>query len=404
VSGAQNRRFPHGSPIVIPYSTSCSPRHSTLALVNTRTYSSPRRLRSVFALLAAGTLVLAACGGDDDAADTTEAPAEEPAAAETTAAPAEEPAVETTAAPAAEPAADPKADWPSRLTFAAVPAENAEEISSYVTPQIIADELGVEMEFVQAADYAGVIEGMVAERVDIGSFGAFSYVIATGAGADIDVAGLWASDTPDTIGDYRSYLIVPVGSDIQAPADLAGKKVCFVDPGSTSGFLFPSAALLAEGLDPSETSTDIEAIFAGGHDASAIAVNNGDCDAGFAYDTMITEQLIESGDIPGVIDLVEDETVNEADATIQIIWKSTPIAAPPLAFGNWLPESMQEEIVDIVTTKVNVDWAVENGYCASADDCPLSDGPFWGYLAGEDSYYDGIRELCELTGSSKCNL
>ena len=356
----------------------------------------------MLSLLAAGSLVLAACGGDD-ASDSADAPAEEPAAAETTAAPAEEPAVETTEAPATT-AADPKADWPSTLTFAAVPAENAQEIADYVTPQIIADELGVEMEFVQAADYAGVIEGMVAERVDIGSFGAFSYVIATGAGADIDVAGLWASDTPDTIGDYRSYLIVPVGSDIEAPADLAGKKVCFVDPGSTSGFLFPSAALLAEGLDPTENSTDITAIFAGGHDASAIAVNNGDCDAGFAYDTMVTEQLIESGDIPGVIDLVEDETVNEADATIQIIWKSTPIAAPPLAYGRWLPESMQAAIKDIVTTKVNVDWAVDNGYCASADDCPLSDGPFWGYLDGDDSYYDGIRELCDLTGSSKCNL
>ena len=342
-----------------------------------------RRRRSVLAAFAIGSLVLAACGNDDTATDTTDAPV----AAETT----------TTEA-------DPKADWPTKLSFAAVPAENAAEISDYVTPQIIGDELGVEIEFVQAADYAGVIEGMVAERVDIGSFGGFSYVIATGAGADIDVAGLWSGDNPDTIGDYRSYLIVPVGSDIVTPADLAGKRVCFVDPGSTSGFLFPSAALLAEGLDPSETSTDITAIFAGGHDASAIAVANGDCDAGFAYDTMVTEQLIESGDIPGVIDLVGDETVNEADATIQIIWKSTPIAAPPLAYGRWLPESMQDEIVDIVTTKVNTDWAVANGYCTSSDDCPLSDGPFWGYITGADTYFDGIRELCELTGSSKCNL
>ncbi|NBS31096.1 MAG: hypothetical protein EBS76_11395, partial [Actinobacteria bacterium] len=100
----------------------------------------------------------------------------------------------------------------------------------------------------------------------------------------------------------------------------------------------------------------------------------------------------------------EGENVNEASATIEIIWKSTPIAAPPLAYGRWLPASMQEAIVDVVTTKVNVDWAVANGYCASEDDCPLSDGPFWGYLAGDDSYYDGIRDLCEITGSKKCKL
>lgn len=358
------------------------------------TSKASRRLSALVVGLVSASFV-AACGGDDSGSSTnTPAPA-----AAATQAPAS--GSDSTAAPTA----DPRADWPSKLTFAAVPAENAQEIADYVTPQIIADELGIEMEFVQAADYAGVIEGMVAERVDIGSFGAFSYVIATGAGADIDVVGLWAGDDPDSIGDYRSYLIVPVGSDIRQPADLAGKRVCFVDPGSTSGFLFPSAALLDVGLDPTENSTDITAIFAGGHDASAIAVNNGDCDAGFAYDTMVTEQLIESGDIPGVIDSTgEGENVNEGSATLDIIWKSTPIAAPPLAVGRWLPQSMQDAIRDVVVTKVNVDWAVDNGYCSSSDDCPLSDGPFWGYLAGEDSYYDGIRDLCEVTGSSKCKL
>ena len=367
----------------------------------------PRRLHSAIAAVSILGLVTAACGSDDDEAD---APAEDAAEAATDEAPADDETTDETedAAPAeddapAEEPADDRADWPSTLSFAAVPAENAEDISAYVSPQIIGDELGVEIDFVQAADYAGVIEGMVAERVDLGAFGGFSYVIATGAGADIDVVGLWSSETPDGLGDYRSYLVTPVGSDIREPADLAGRRVCFVDPGSTSGFLFPSAALLSEGLDPSETSTDIDSIFAGGHDASAIAVANGDCDAGFAYDTMLTEQLIESGDLAGVIDSTgEGEDVNPDAADLDIIWKSTPIAAPPLAAGNWLPQSMLDEIEEIVTTKVNVDWAVENGYCDSTDDCPLADGPFWGYLPGDDSYFDGIRELCELTGSDRC--
>lgn len=336
-----------------------------------------RGLRFAAAVALAATVV-GACSDDDDATPATTAVAG------------------TTAG------ADDRADWPSTLRFAAVPAENAEDISQYVTHKIIADELGgVTMEFVQAADYAGVIEGMIAERVDLGAFGPFSYVISSLAGAEIDVVGIWG-DENGNYDDYRSYLVVPVGSDIREPSQLAGKTVCFVDPGSTSGFLFPSAALLAEGLDPSETSTDITPIFAGSHDASALAVKNGDCDAGFAYDTMVTRQLIESGDLAGVIDSVEDENVNPDAAELDIIWKSTPIAAPPLAIGTWLPQSMQDAIAEIVTTKVNVDWATANGYCESTDNCPLSDGPFWGYLAGDDSYFDGIRELCRLTGSPKC--
>lgn len=388
-----------------------------------------RTLRAV-AALSALSIVIAACGDDDDepAEESTEETAAEPAeepAEDTVAEPAEEPAEETVAEPAEEPAEEPadepadeaaepasdgdydRTDWPDSLTYAIVPAENAENISSYVTPDIIGDELGIEFEVVEAADYAGVIEGMIAERVDVGAFGAFSYVIATGNGADIDLAGIWSGETPDTYGDYRSYLIVPVGSEIREPADLAGKTVCFVDPGSTSGFLFPSAALLEVGLNPNEDSTDINPVFAGGHDASAIAVKNGDCDAGFAYDTMVTTQLVDSGDIAGVIDTAEDgaDDVNPDAAELEIIWKSTAIAAPPLGVGNWLPESLKTAITDVVTEKVNIDWAAENGYCEAADEsCELADGFFWGYLAEDDSYFDGIRELCELTGSSKCNL
>lgn len=76
--------------------------------VTNERHSSTRIATRVGAVLAAGTLVLAACGSDDEAEpapDTTEAPAEEPdeePAPETTEAPAEEPAPETTDAPADE--------------------------------------------------------------------------------------------------------------------------------------------------------------------------------------------------------------------------------------------------------------------------------------------------------------
>lgn len=36
-------------------------------------------------------------------------------------------------------------------------------------------------------------------------------------------------------------------------------------------------------------------IYAGGHDASALSIANGDCDAGFAFDTMVDQTMIEKG-------------------------------------------------------------------------------------------------------------
>ena len=347
-----------------------------------------RRLARATAGLATIAL-LAACGSDDQPAAQ---------AAESSA---------TTEAPADD--SGRPADWPTTLSFGAVPAENASSLEAdfATTKAILEAELGLdEIEFFQATDYAGVIEGMIANRIDVAQFGGFSYVIATSNGADISVAGVM-TDGPDVEPGYRSYGVTQAGNaEINSIDDFAGKNICFVDPGSTSGFLFPSEGLLAAGIDPSETSTEINPTFAGGHDASAISVANGDCDAGFAYDSMVTSQLIESGDISGVIDTVEDETVNEADANLKIVWKSQTIAGAPMAISNALPADFIAAFQEVVTTKVNADWAIANGYCsgtAEENDCSFSDEDgTWGFVSKDDSFYDGIRQVCKITGASKC--
>lgn len=337
-------------------------------------------LMRLLALVAAFAMLAAACGDDD----------------------------ETTAGEAAGPS-DRPSDWPSSITFGAVPAEAASSLEAdfSTTRAILIDQLGLdEIEFFQASSYAGVIEGIIAGNVDVAQFGGFSYVIATSNGADVSVAGVM-TDGPDIEPGYRSYAITRPGSGITSIDDFADKTICFVDPGSTSGFLFPSEGLLAAGLDPSETSTDISPTFAGGHDASAISVANGDCDAGFAYDSMVTAQLIDSGDISGVVDSVEDENVGDtANPDLEIIWKSQTISGAPMAISNDLPADFVEEFQKVITEKVNVDWALANGFCegtAEENDCSFADEEdTWGFVAKDDSFYDGIRQVCEITKASKC--
>ncbi|BAN04359.1 phosphate/phosphite/phosphonate ABC transporter substrate-binding protein [Ilumatobacter coccineus] len=390
---------------------------------NSANHTPRRRLVQATGAIASLALIAAACGSDDEAAapadaevapvaaaadEPAEAPAEEAPAEEPAAAPAEEaPAEEPAAAPAEE--AERPADWPTSLSFGAVPAENASSLEAdfATTKAILEDELQLdEIEFFQATDYAGVIEGIIANRIDVAQFGGFSYVIATSNGADISVAGVM-TEGPDIEPGYRSYALTQADNDeINSIEDFAGKNICFVDPGSTSGFLFPSEGLLAAGIDPSETSTDINPTFAGGHDAAAISVANGDCDGGFAYDSMVTTQLIDNGDISGVIDTLEDETVNEAEAELKIVWKSQTISGAPMAISNALPADFIAAYQEVVTTKVNADWAIANGYCSGTleeNDCAFADeADTWGFVAKDDSFYDGIRQVCEITGASKC--
>lgn len=316
------------------------------------------RRAPVLALMAVA-LLGAACGGDDSDGD--------PAASEGKAGPASE--------------------RPEKIVFAAVPSEQSSQLQASYQPtlDILTEELGVEIEFFQAADYAGVIEAMIAGNVDLAQFGPFSYVIAKDNGANIEPVAAML-DEPGGEPGYQSYGITQGdNAQIDGLEDFAGKKVCFVDPGSTSGFLYPSAGLLDVGIDPE---TGVEPIFAGGHDASAISVANGDCEAGFAFDAMVETELIKAGDI------------EEGD--LKTVWKSEVIAGSPVAVNLSLPADLVAEIKTVFTEKVNVDHAVESGACDSKDDCSLSDEGNWGYVQVDDAFYNGVRKVCEITKAASC--
>ncbi|MGY6502602.1 MAG: phosphate/phosphite/phosphonate ABC transporter substrate-binding protein [Acidimicrobiales bacterium] len=327
----------------------------------------------LMALLAAFMLVAAACGDDDDngATSTDDNP------------------TTTAAAGSADGGAGgdvDRSDWPDSLVFAAVPAEQDAQLrESYrVTVEILQDELGIDIEFFQAADYAGVVEALIANRVDMAQFGPFSYAIAIANGAEAEPAGVMVG-APDEEPGYVSYLVTRSDNDeIDSIDDIVGKRVCFVDPASTSGYLYPSAGVIAAGIDPE---SDITPIMAGGHDASVIAVVAGDCDAGFAFDSMVDTLLIDRGEIE--------------DGDVKVVWESEVIAGSPLAVRTGLPDSLVAEIKRIINESVNVDWAVENGYCESQDDCSLNDEDVWGYVPRDDSFYDGVRAVCTSLGSDR---
>jgi phosphonate transport system substrate-binding protein len=310
------------------------------------------------------------------------APAEEAASEATTSA-----ATETAVEAPLSPAGVSTEGWPEKIVFGAVPSEESSSlVESYEKIlEVLEQQLGLEIEFFQATDYAGIIEGQVSGRVDMAQYGPFAYVLAGFRGANLEVAGVM-TDGPDIEPGYQSYGITQGdNAEINSIEDFAGKTICFVDPASTSGFLYPSEGLLSAGIDPE---TGVTPVFAGGHDASALAVANGDCDAGFAFDAMIDKNLIESGDI--------------AEGDLKTVWKSEVIAGSPLAMQANLPQTLKDEIIRIITEEANVDALVASGICDTVENCGLTDEKVWGYTLRPDSFYDGVRKVCEVTGSSKC--
>ncbi|MGK2883073.1 MAG: phosphate/phosphite/phosphonate ABC transporter substrate-binding protein [Mycobacterium sp.] len=283
--------------------------------------------------------------------------------------------------------------FPETITLAAVPAENSADLRATYDPIIalLEKETGSTVEFVQASDYAGVVEGMIAGNVDLAFFGPFAYVVAGINGAKVTPLAAVIGEEGEEPG-YQSYGLARSDNNaINSLTDFAGKKVCFVDPSSTSGFLYPTAGLIEAGVIKSGSEADISAamtpIYAGGHDASALSIKSGDCDAGFAYDTMVDETMIEKGDL--------------APGELKTVWKSEMIAGSVFAANDSLGAEAIEKLKTIFTEQANIVSLEAAGFC-SGDACRFTDERSWGVVAAQDSDYDGVRKVCEVTGSDKC--
>ena len=284
--------------------------------------------------------------------------------------------------------ADNAAAGPEKLVFAQIPSESAQGISddNQAIIQVIERETGLEVEMQQVTDYAAVIEGLRAGQIDLAGMGPFSYMVAKDGGAGVEALGALV-DAPDEKPGYQSFGIVPADSDITDLGGFKGKNVCFVDPTSTSGFLYPSAGLLKLGIDPN---SDLTPTFAGGHDASALSVADGTCEAGFAYDTMVTTELIDSG------------SLKEGD--VKVVWESDTIAGSPYVASDQLPADLIAKLKGIFANDLNVPALVKSGVCSSDADCGLPEDSAYGFIPVEDSLYDGVRAVCEVTEAAACKI
>lgn len=167
--------------------------------------------------------------------------------------------------------------------------------------------------------------------------------------------------------------------------DIDGQEVCFVDAASTSGYLVPMKGLMDAGKSMDD---DMQQVLAGGHDASLLSLESGNCDVAFAHDAML-DTLVASGQLE--------------DGALRSIWESDPIPEDPIAVSNSIDPEVIERITTVLREKANKPALVEAGICDSEDDCVLPELIEYGYLPVTDEDFDSIRELCEETKADACN-
>ncbi len=179
----------------------------------------------------------------------------------------------------AEPAASAAADAP--ITIATIPISEDPTQGNPIEAlaELLEAETGRTVEVTDVPDYLSVVEAIRADHVDIGIMSGFPSALAVNTG-EVDALLAWkGSDDP------VSTCVVLDGSPVQQLTDLRGKTVAFADQASSSGYFMPVYMLHEAGL---EQGTDYEAIFAGGHEGSFAALEQGQVDAA-CTSIMLTE-------------------------------------------------------------------------------------------------------------------
>lgn len=251
---------------------------------------------------------------------------------------------------------------PSKLVVALLPDEDAATViqDNEGLAKHLEDTLGKEIELFVTTDYSSMIEAASNGRLDLAYFGPLSYVLAK-TRSDLDP---FAARLKEGSTTYTSIIIGSVDAGVDEFSDIEGQTVAFGDPASTSSRLFPELTLANADLKSGE---NYEAVFLGGHDAVALAVQNGNAQAG-GLSRPIFESLVAEG-------MIDPEKVT-------IIAESDPIPQYPWTMRSDLDPELKEEI--------------RTAFLDLNDEAVL--GPFKadGFAAMEDKDYDSIRKAGDI--------
>jgi phosphonate transport system substrate-binding protein len=169
--------------------------------------------------------------------------------------------------------------------------------------------IGVPIRVTVTSDYAAVVEALRNRTADLAFMHPAGYVLANrDAGAMIIVKNVLRGKTT-----FTARLYVRKDSGLESLEQLRGKTLAFVDPSSTSGYVYPMVMLMQRGLvknrDPKTFFRDV--VYAGSHDAALLALLNRRVDAAASYDQAPESYLKNPADRASLSWVAETEPVPE---------------------------------------------------------------------------------------------
>lgn len=169
---------------------------------------------------------------------------------------------------------------------------------------------GASIRVTVASDYAAVPEALRNRTADLAFVHPGGYVLASReAKARIVARNLWHGKST-----FTSRIYVRRDGGIKTLEQLRGKTMAFVDPTSTSGYIYPMVLLIQRGLvkDRDPKTFFREVMFAGAHDAAMRALLNGHVDAIASFDMAREQYLSDPAEREKIIFVAETTPIPEA--------------------------------------------------------------------------------------------
>ncbi|MCF6137230.1 phosphate/phosphite/phosphonate ABC transporter substrate-binding protein [Pseudalkalibacillus berkeleyi] len=257
-------------------------------------------MKKVLSLMIMMLVILAACGGQEDSKDSGSEGKEK-----------------------------------KELTIGVIPAQTEGEMQSAMEKLegLLEEKMDRKVKIDTYPDYNGVVEAMNFKKIDMAFFGPLTYVIANNkSGADAIITQL-----VDGEPFYHSYIITHKDNKFSSLEEFLNDSqeynFAFGDPNSTSGSLIPSIELGDRDVFTDKDNHEFKTVrYTGSHDATALAVQNKQVDAG-AIDSAIYDQLIESGKID--------------ESKLKVIWKSDKLFQYPWAVNKEMDKDTKKQLQEI---------------------------------------------------------
>ncbi len=265
---------------------------------------------------------------------------------------------------------------PIKITF--TPSVDAQSISNNAEKLIdfLEKETGYYFTATFPTSYIAVVESFGSAKADVAIVNTFSYLLAQqkfGAVARLRIIRHEGETT------YRGQIVYNVDSGIEKLEDLNGKRIAYVAPSSTSGYILPHALLEKNNIKPSEI------IFANNHDIVISQVYQGQVDAGATY---YSPPDTKTGVFRDARERVVTQYPDVADK-VKILTLTDEIPNDPVIFRAGMPEDMMDDIVNALLKFV----ATPDGQEALYQIYSVR-----GLTPTKDSDYDVLREMLRQIG------